>query len=208
MASSTAIQSPADAANLALVRMGYKLRIGSLYDGSPAAKKVLDVYAQTRDDMLRSFDWGFAERNIALTLLKQAPVKGYLPPITPWNPATNPPLGFLFEYAYPDDALKVRAVKPTALFFPNVDPRYNAFAIVNDNAFTPARRVIVCNVAAAIGVYTGQVTDPATWDVNFVAAFAQELAKVLGPALVGMDSAKITAPEAQQGLATAESEQG
>ena len=38
----------ADMVNLALRRVGYKLRVGNLYDGSMAAKMALDVYAQTR----------------------------------------------------------------------------------------------------------------------------------------------------------------
>lgn len=201
------VSSPADLANVALTRMGYKLRVGSLYDGSLAAKKILDVYAQTRDAMLRSFDWGFAERNVALALLKQAPAGGYVLPGS-WNPATNPPPPWLFEYAYPGDALKVRSVKPVPIFVPNFDPQPHVFDIANDNNYSPAQRVILCNVPASVMVYTAQVTDPATWDVGFTNDFAAELAKVLGPALVGIDSTKVSVPEAQQEAVTAQMEQG
>ena len=207
MVSTAGVQSPADLANLAFVRMGYKLRVGSLYDGSKAAKYALDIYAQTRDEELRSFDWGFAERNIALTLLKQAPVGGYIPP-TVWNEAVNPPVGYVFEYAYPADCLKVRSVKQTPLFFPNFDPQPNIWSVANDDAYSPPQRVVLCNVPNALMVYTGQVTDPTTWDVGFVEAFAASLARHLGPVLVGAEVAKLGAADEQASTTMAELEQG
>lgn len=207
MVSTAGVQSPADLANLALTRMGYKLRVGNLYEGSKAAKKILDIYVQTRDEELRSFDWGFAERNIALTLLKQAPVGGYIPPIV-WDEATNPPVGYVFEYAYPADCLKVRAVKQAPLFFPNFDPQPNIWSVANDDAYSPPQRVVLCNVPNALMVYTGQITDPATWDVGFVEAFAASLARHLGPALMGMDAAKMEAADEQGSTTMAEMEQG
>ena len=207
MVSTAAIQSPVDLANNALTRMGYKLRVGSLYDGSVAAKRILDLYAQTRDELLRSFDWGFAERNITLTLLKQAPVGGYFPPVT-WNPVTNPPAGYLFEYAYPSDCLKIRAVKQIPWSFPNVDPQPNVWSTANDNYYTTPQRVILCNVPNAVMVYTGQITDPATWDVGFTEAAAATLSRHLGPVLIGLEGAKAGAADEQQSTAVAQMEQG
>src|SRR4051812_44872085 len=103
----TSISSPADAANNALVRMGYRLRLGSLLDGSDHAQDVLNVYGQCRDELLSVFDYDFAERTLALTQLKAAPVGGYFPP-NQWNPAVHPPVGFLYEFAWPDNAIKIR----------------------------------------------------------------------------------------------------
>jgi hypothetical protein len=206
------VTSPADQANLALVRMGYKLRVGSLYDGSFAAKKLLDVYAQTRDELLRAHDWDFAERNVALTLLKQAPVNGYI--ATPWNPVTNPPVGYNFEYLYPSDCLKIRAVKGTPLFVPNFDPSPNAFSPANDPQcpVPPAPqadcRVILCNIGGAIATYTGQETSPANWDVGFIEEFAAALGRHLGPVLVGMQGAQMEAADEQGSSMTAQMEQG
>lgn len=201
------VASPADLANNALVRMGYKLRVGNLYDGSNAAKKILDVYAQTRDEMLRAFDWQFAQRNVVLTLLKSAPAGGYIPP-TVWNPATNPPLPWLFSYSYPSDCLKIRLVKSTPLFVPNFDPQPNQPSVANDNSFTPPQRVILSNLPNAVMVYTGQITDPATWDVGFTEAFAASLSRHLGPALMGIDALKAEAPDESQSTAMAQAEQG
>ena len=208
MTSTAAAQNPADLANLALVRMGYsKGRVASLYDGSQAAKAFLDIYAQTRDEMLRQFDWGFAERNIALTLLKSAPVGGYVPP-TVWNPAVNPPVGYLFSYAYPGDCIKVRIVKPTPLFFPNMDPQPNTFSIANDNAYSPAQRVILCNVPNALMAYTAQVTDPTTWDTGFVESLAEALTRRAAPQLIGIEPSKMAAQAEAADTAMAEAEIG
>lgn len=177
-----AIQSPADAVNAALVRIGHQLRIGTLYDGSMAAKRALDIYAQTRDQMLRDGDWHFAERDTTLTLLKAAPAAGYIPP-TVWSLALYPPLPWQYEYQWPSDCLKVRAVKPTPLFLPNFDPKPHSFATPNDNSYIPAIKVICCNVASAILTYTGQITDPTTWEPSFAEVFIAALARRLVPAL-------------------------
>lgn len=203
MATNQAVQNPADLANLALVRMGYKLTVGSLFDGSRAASKILNVYAQTRDAALRNYDYDFAERTVALTLLKQAPATGYFPPTT-WSAASYPPIGFAYEYAWPDDCLKVRAVKPPPMFLFNPDPQPNAFQISNDNGYTPARRVILCQVPSAIAVYTGQVTDPTTWDVAFVEYFAALLARHVAAGLVGLEGVKMEAADEQNEMKPAQ----
>lgn len=200
------ISNPADLANNALIRMGYKMRVGSLFDGSAAARHALQVYAQTRDEMLRAYDYDFAERTIALTLLKSAPIGGYIPPRV-WTPATDPPLGFAFEYAFPDDCLKVRAVKRTFLFLLNPDPQPNAFQISNDNAYTPARRVVLCNIPDAMSTYTGQITDPATWDVAFVDLMAAALGRRLAPGLVGIEGAKMEMADEQNATPEAQMDQ-
>lgn len=196
MASTAAMQSPADLCNLALARMGFKLRIGSLYDGSIAAKKFLDTYSQTRDALLEDYDYDFAERTIVLTLLKSAPPTGYFPPVV-WNPATNPPFGFDFEYAFPGDCIKIRTVKPAALFGMNADPQPHSFQLANDNNYTPGQRVVLCNVSNAIAVYTGQVTDPTTWNVSFCEELSAALARRLGSVLVGGEAAKMEASDEQ-----------
>jgi hypothetical protein len=201
------VTSPADMINLSLRRIGYKLRVGSLYDGSNAAKTALDIYAQTRDAALVENDWDFAERNITMTLLKSAPVNGYVPPNV-WNPATNPPPGYLFEYAYPSDSLKVRAVKPVPLFVVNFDPQPNRFFLANDNYFTPTQKVILCDVPNANLVYTGQVTDPTVWEPGFIEALAAALGRRLVPSLMGLNAIQPAAADEQQSLAIASVEQG
>ena len=203
---SASVASPADVVNLALRRIGYRLRVGSLYDGSEASKKALDIYGQTRDALIREGDWGFAERNAPLTLLKSAPRGGYTPPLT-WTSA-YPPLGYLFEYAYPADCLRVRAVKGTAIFTPNFDPQPNVFAVANDNSLAPPAKVVLCNVAGAIAVYSGQVTDPATWEADFVEALAAGLARRLAASLASADFVKLEGGDEQTEAMIAAGEQG
>ncbi len=189
----TSITSPADAVNLALTRIGYKgRRVGNLFDGSEAASTALDIYGQTRDSMQRDNDYGFCERNLTLTLLKQATAGGYFPP-NGWNGTTNPPPPWFFEYAYPDDCLKIRSIKPVPLFVQNFDPRPIVFTIENDRYYTPPRRVILCDVEDAMAVYTGRVTDPTSWDVSFAEAFCDALGRRLAPTLANMDASKFQA---------------
>lgn len=203
-----AISSPADIVNLALGRIGYKGRIGSLYDGSMVAKKALDLFAPTRDALLREGDWHFAQRSATLTLLKSAPAGGYVPTVRDWNPATDPAPPWLYEYAYPDDCLKVRIVKTVPALMPNFDPRPNNFSESNDNAYSPAKKVILCNVATAMIEYTGQVTDPLTWDADFVEAFAAGLARRLAPGLANLEMAKAEAQDEKFTAEVASQEQG
>lgn len=126
----TSAANPADIVNLALGRIGYRLRVGSLLDGSEAASRALDIFGQTRDELLRDGNWGFAEGNALLTQLKAAPSGGYIPPVF-WD-TTYPPLPWQYSYAYPDDCLKVRAVKVAPLFLFNPDPTPSLWDIAND----------------------------------------------------------------------------
>lgn len=200
------VQNPADLVNLSLARVGYKLPVGSLYDGSEAARLSLRIYAQTRDEFLRQDDLDFAERNVSMTLLKQAPLGGYIPPVV-WSPA-YPSLPFLYQYAYPSDCLKVRAIRGQAIFVMDFDPQPYVYMVENDNSYTPARRVILCNVPSAILTYTGQITDLTTWEADSVEAFAAILGRRLAPALVGLNNAKLAAADEQSAMAVAEKEQG
>jgi hypothetical protein len=193
MAILSSIQNPADAVNLALTRVGYKGRmVANLYDGSVAAKISLQIYGQTRDALMRDSDYGFCERNLNLVLLKQAPATGYFPP-NPWNPATNPPPPWFYEYQYPSDCLKIRSIKPVPLFVQNYDPRPNVFAVENDNNYNPPQKVILCDVQSAMAVYTGRVTDPTTWEADFAEEFIDALGRRLAPSLANMDVAKFEA---------------
>lgn len=188
----TSVRTPEDVANLVLQRIGYKgPRIGSLLEGSEAAKVILDVYGQTRDQLITDGEWEFAERIVTGTLLKQAPQYGYI--ATPWSNA-YPDIPWLFSYAYPGDALKIRAVRPTPLFIPNFDPQYNIYSLGNDNGFTPPRQVILTMVPNALITYAGRVTDPTTWNP----AFNEALVSALARRVVGkLSDPRLMATEAQ-----------
>lgn len=192
---SSSVTSPEDVINLALVRIGYKTRIGSIWEGSLAAKKALDCYAQTRDAMLRAFDWGFAERNVALTLIKQAPVGGYVPPNT-WSSAYPPP-PWLAECVYPVDCLKVRSVKNVPMFVPNFSPQPYLFSVDNDPSLSEPSKVVLCNVYPGILVYTGQITNCADWEPDYTEALASALGRRLAIVLDLPNAAQMAGQDEQ-----------
>ena len=184
------ISMPEDVVNLALARAGFVERVNSLYDGTMLAKKARDIYSQTRDDMIRNGEWEFAERVASGSVLKQAPGNGgYI--VTPWTPAYPAP-PWLFEYSYPSDCLKVRSVRYSQTFLPNFNPIYNRFSVENDTSYTPPVKVILCDVPGAIITYAAQVTDPTTWETDFVEAVAAALSRRLAP-LKDLNAAQLAA---------------
>lgn len=199
------VSSPADIVNLALVRIGHPLRIGSLFEGSPAAKKALDIYAQTRDEMLREQNPGFASRDLSMILLKSAPYPIY--PAGQWN-NTFPPLPWLFEYQLPGDFIKVRAVKPSPLTLPVLLPAPKVWRLANDNALVPPQQVLLCNVPSAILVYTAQITDPAAMEPLFIESLAAALARRLTVALADARLIEAEAKDESAETASAEMKQG
>ena len=201
------ITTPEDVINVALKRFGYKLRVGSIYEGTPASVMALDVYSQTRDAVLREGNWDFSNRQAALALLKSAPATGYVPPTT-WNPATHPQIPWLFEYTYPEDCLRLKSVRYQSFGVLNFDPQPNTYLIANDNSYSPARKVILCNVPDAIMSYVGQVTNPATWEPAFVEALASSLAERLAPGLANMEAEKVAMVDEQLSTKKAERVQG
>lgn len=180
--------------NEALDRIGYPESIGFIYEGTKQARIALRLYGQTRDDLLREQDWGFAERNVALTLLKTAPTGGYFPPTT-WNGTSYPPIPWIYEYQYNSDMIKVRSIKPAPLIIPDFDPQPVTFRIENDNYFSTPKKVILCNVQNAICTYTGQITDMTTWEPSFTEAFITRLSERM---LVSLGDPRLLQAESQK----------
>ncbi len=196
----------ADVVNAALDRIGYKKNIGSLYDGSEQAAAALAVYGQTRDDTLRNFEWGFAELDANLTLLKTAPVGGY-GTTRVWTAATDPIPPWIYEYDYPEDMIKLRSLR-RAVVIPEYDPSAVLWRIANDKSFTPHKRVILTNLPSAIAVYTGRITSPLQWDVGFTEALVSQLGRRLAPVLASLDAAKMEMQDEAVSTQTAEMKLG
>lgn len=186
---SAVLTAPQDLVNAALVHLGVKKRVGNLYDGSDESKRALDIYGQARDAKLREFEWGFAEGNAILNLLKLAPVGGYNQ-ANPWSPA-NPVLPWIFEYAYPSDMLKLRSLRSQITPVPNFDPTPAVYRIANDSIAGISQKVILCNTYQAVAVYTRQVTDPTLWEPSFNDALIEDLARRLAAGFVGLDGEKL-----------------
>lgn len=168
------LTSPEDAINAALVRIGYKLRIGWIGEGSEAAKVALDIYGQTRDALLRSFDWEFARKSAAAVS-----VAGAVPP--PWN----------FMYLYPTDCIRVREVFGSAYLANTNDPLPINWA--RDTTFIASveTEIVLTNISPATLVYTQQVTIPSLWDEGFGESFIDSLGTLLAPRLADLNAAKL-----------------
>lgn len=149
--------------NMALDRLGYPRHIGDIFEGSPAARVMLEVYSQMRDEVMAMGDWPFARRVVALTA-----VAGQTPP-SPW----------LFEYTYPTDCLRVIQVKPGPLTggARSQDPQPVLWDIFNDQRPATPVQAILTDQTTAILSYMARVTDPATWNPQFIAVFVAALAK-------------------------------
>jgi hypothetical protein len=171
------VTSPADVLNLALKPLGYKLRVGSLDDGSDAANAALDIYAQTRDALLRMSDWGFAE------YIAVASLSGGAAP-APW----------LFEYTYPTDCMRLRNVFYASYIADQNDPLPSRYTEGNSVALG---KVVWTKATAARLVYTRQVTNPAQWEPLFVEAFATQLGERLGSVLTGGEGGKMAMARSQ-----------
>ncbi len=178
------LQSPAQIVNAALGRIGYKLRIGSLQQGSEAANAALVIYGQTRDFLLTVEDYDFARSSVLAT-----PVAGTVP--APW----------LFMYAYPDNAVRVREIMtPTYLANLN-DPLPIDFSRGTVVANGVTTQVVLTNDAADTLVFTEQVTDPSLYQEGFTEAFIDALASRLAPILTDMKTAQMIEPIEQATIA-------
>lgn len=206
------LTSPETVCNAALVRAGWSgAFIANIYDGTRQSNAALAIYSQTRDELLRSYDWGFAEFNAPLTLLKTAAVFGYtIPPSTTssWT-SSFPMLPWIYEYQYPANCIKVRSLRPQNPVLPVFDPSPNTFRIADDTTLTTSNtKVILTNLANAYCVYTGQVTNPALWDPGFTENMVTTLASNLGPALMGAKDKPVEMQEAAMAAAEAQREIG
>ena len=99
--------SPVVVSNLALQQAGARFLISSLSPPTPSpnADLVALNYQPRIDALFRAAHWNCARRQVALTLLRAAAG-------TPETPAgttlQQPPVPYLYEYAYPADCLLAR----------------------------------------------------------------------------------------------------
>lgn len=178
------LTSPEDFVNAALGRIGYKLRIGNLQDGSEASKLALDIYGQTRDYLLTTHDWDFARASVAAT-----PVSGNVP--VPWQ----------FMYAYPDNCVRVRDIISPAYLANTNDPLPIDFTRDTATQGGQTIQVVLCNVSGATLVFTEQVTNPSLWQEGFGESMIDALAVRLAPSLASLDTVKILQPIEQAVIA-------
>lgn len=169
-----------DICNRALAEIGTRSTITGLDEPSNEAINCALWYDKLRKSLLRAAHWGFARTQKTLGLLATLD-------------SGNLPFPFLYQYAYPSDALAIRYVTklpPGYIASEPIDP--GAFPILMpDRSFrflvskSGPNKVIVTNLHQAIGVYTEDVTNPAVFDTMYEDALTAALASKLVMALTG-----------------------
>lgn len=183
-------QSIVNICNQALSEIGTQSAISDLGEASAEAQQCSLWYDDLRKRLLRTAQWGFARRQVVLTLLGDL------------QDATSP-YPYLFKYAYPSDALKIRYLLAPPVTFTGTDDapvvgevipfpfwmspsRANRFMIASDvDENGTSRKVILSNVCAAIAVYTADEQNPDVFDDLFSGALASTLAYKLCNPLSG-----------------------
>ncbi len=147
--------SDTDIANIALGHLG-EAPIASLDEDTVAARACLLHYAATRDQVLRSHRWNFAQTRVALSALADAPAFG-------WS----------YQYALPSDCLRVLECNDTEL------------GDVISEDYVIEGRAILTDATSLNLVYVKKVDDVNQFDALFVEALALKLAIVLSETIRG-----------------------
>lgn len=197
--------------NQALMMARRTRRIADIFEGSEEARIALELYGQSRDELLDLRDWSFSRQVAPLTLLKGPPPAGGYSPGQPWSNIYPEP-GFLYEYAYPSDALDIRNISGYPGSMPDLDPVPKEWRVDNDLlpnvvagvATGPPAKVILSNQTSAIATYRARVTNPSQFDTGFTAALVAKLAEKFSIAFG--ESANIEQIKRANAIGTAEVE--
>lgn len=184
--------------NQALVASGARTQINSINDPTTAARTCKLFYEDTRDELLREAQWGFADKFVTLSLLSYLPGAPGFPNDTGantgsvWLP-TYPAPGWLYQYAYPEDCVKTNFIIPQGVWgawlaqAQQVGPAqaWQTLAVPFKLSSSDGKTVINSNAQQAIAAYTERVTNPALYPPDFVTALAGRLAFKLVIPLAG-----------------------
>jgi hypothetical protein len=147
--------SEADICNLALAHLG-EAPIVSLQDDSVAGRACFLHYAATRDAVLRSHRWNFAQARVVLSRLSAAPS-----------------FGWAYQFPLPADCLRVLEFNGS-----------EAGDVVSDEYIIEGRNILTDDDAAEI-VYIRKVTEVGLMDALFIQALAVALAISLSETIRG-----------------------
>lgn len=157
--------------NIALSHLGDEATVTSIDppEGSQQAEYCATFYPVALDAILEDHSWSFATKRRALTLHSE-----------------DPPESWGYTYAFPGDAVRLRAVvAPDA-----TDDTDSAEYIVE--ALSDGTKVIYTNVEDAVARYTYRCTDTGKYTPSFVLALARRLAAFLaGPIIKGSEGVKV-----------------
>ncbi len=193
--------SKVDICNRALSVIGTRSTIASIDEATPEAQACLIHFEASCRAMLRLAPWSFARYQVNGAVIAAATG-------TPENPNGNPPFPidqtWSYEYAWPNDCLKLRQVlppfNPPAIGPINLWPclvmspsdtscdrarLYNYQITLDRDSQGNQIKAILTNVENAVIVYTALVDNPNLWDDEFSEAFVFMLASHLVGALIG-----------------------
>jgi hypothetical protein len=184
------VASVVEICNRALGEIGARSSITSLDEPSAEAINCSFFYKPLLEQLLRAAPWGFARRQVSLSLLGTGAL----------GTAQYP---WAYKYAYPSDCMKFRYVIPP----PTIDNSVVGVPQVGDGTIVPAWggpsrnnrylvatdvnevgqmvKVLLSNVRDAIGVYTMRVENPDLFDPLFEQALVSALAAKLTMPLTG-----------------------
>lgn len=148
--------------NMSLSAVGTRSTISSLTEGTPEANACARWLETIRDMALRSYNWQFARKTVALALVTDAP--------------DNP--GFEYTYAAPSDMIKAR-------FIPDGNRGFWGMQIELVNPGSGDIKVIRTDAEDALLVYTARITNPNLWDPLFTNALALMLGAAITIQLTG-----------------------
>jgi hypothetical protein len=149
------VTSETEICNLALGHLG-EARITSLEEDSTSARACSLHYEATRDAVLRSHRWNFAQARAQLPRLQ-----------------FNPPFGWDAAYQLPGDCLRVLEVNGTEC------------GDVLSEPYIIEGRAILINAGEVRLVYVRRIEDPLQFDSLFIEAFALKLAIALSETIRG-----------------------
>lgn len=158
-------EAEAVVANLALARIGADL-IRDTTEDTPASRQAKAVFGVTRDELLRDYEFNFAQKYLTL---KES--QAYTGPMGQWSKA----------YAYPTTPVILKILEVGG----NKDNLYEVVGGGTD-------RVILCNIATGSDVdgetldvkIVEQIIDPEAWDSLFRDAFVLRLGSKMALPLV------------------------
>ena len=158
--------SSADICNRALGQIAAQAivtgAVPNLTGGGNASTYCNILYSCVVETLLREQDWEFSKTQVALT------------------PSGNTPLfPFLYEYLYPTDCIRIRQVVPPTAS--TLDPQ-PVYWTVGENGGV---KVIDCNLASALLIYTTNTATESQWDAMFQETVIQDLGSELAMALAG-----------------------
>lgn len=147
--------SSVDIANSALTKLGAK-RIMALTDNQKEAREISAIFELRRDALLRSYNWSFAMKRVALSALSDAPAWGYA-----------------LQYQLPVDCLRVVQVGDQ-WDAPGIADYINA---PDSELYRIEGRTIATDLSAPLPIrYLRLVTNTGEFDAAFNELFACDLA--------------------------------